>query len=94
MKNIVTKLLALSVMALALVSTSVAYAQEDTVVRGEDKTVFKTKTVIDFSDVNITGELTKPEGQYLLNRKETNFKSLLKARPHFIDELEASIEGL
>jgi len=59
-----------------------------------DKTVFKKKTIIDFSDVTIQGELTKPEGSYLLNRKKTKFNSLLKIRGNFLPELFNSIDNL
>ena len=64
------------------------------VVREADKTVYKTKTVIDFSDVTIQGELTKPEGSYLLNRKKTKFKTLLKIRANFLPELFNSTDNL
>ena len=64
------------------------------VVREADRTVFKKKTVIDFSDVTIQGELTKPEGSYLLNRKKTKFKLLLKVRANFLPELFNSTDNL
>jgi len=79
--------------SLALASTS-AYAQEDKVVQESDKTVFKKKTIIDFSDVTIQGELTKPEGSYVLNRKKTSFRSLLKLRANFLPELFNSTDNL
>ena len=63
-------------------------------VREADRTVFKKKTVIDFSDVTIQGELTKPEGSYLLNRKKTKFKSLLTVRANFLPELFNSTDSL
>ena len=71
---------------------SSAYAQD--VIQEGDKTVFKKKTIIDFSDVTIQGELTKPEGSYLLNRKKTKFNSLLKIRGNFLPELFNSIDNL
>lgn len=71
-----------------------ALAQEDQVVREADRTTFKKKTVIDFSDVTIQGELTKPEGSYLLNRKKTKFKTLLKIRANFLPELFNSTDNL
>lgn len=82
------------VAAFTLGAGAVAVAQEDTVIREADKTVYKDKTVIDFTDVTIQGELTKPEGSYLLNRKKTNFKSLLKARGDFLPELFTSTDNL
>ncbi len=62
--------------------------------READRTVYKRKTVIDFSDLTIQGELTKPEGSYLLNRKRTKFKTLLKIRANFLPELFNSTDNL
>ncbi len=64
------------------------------VVQQSDRTVYKRKTVIDFSDVTIQGELTKPEGSYLLNRKKTKFKTLLQIRADFLQELFNSTDNL
>src|SRR5437868_4074686 len=50
-----------------------AFAQGKTV-QEADKTVFRKKTTIDFTDVAVEGELTKPEGTYALSKKKTNFK--------------------
>ncbi|MBI4818251.1 MAG: hypothetical protein HY791_18450 [Deltaproteobacteria bacterium] len=77
----------------ALGASNVALAQES-VVREADKVEYKKKTIIDFSDVTIQGELTKPEGSYLLNRKKTKFKSLLKLRGNFLPELFNSMDNL
>jgi hypothetical protein len=74
-------------------ASSAVYAQ-DKVIRESDRTEFKKKTVIDFSDVTIQGELTKPEGSYLLNRKKTKFKTLLKIRANFLPELFNSTDNL
>lgn len=76
----------------ALVSTS-AFAQ-DKVVREADKTVFRKKTTIDFTDVAIDGELTKPEGSYSVSKKKTTFKTLIKVRDNFNPELQKSVENL
>jgi hypothetical protein len=83
-----------AVIALALALAGTAFAQEDKVVQEADKVSFKKKTIIDFSDVTIQGELTKPEGSYVLNRKKTNFKSLLKIRANFLPELFNSTDNL
>ena len=77
---------------LSLVSTA-AFA-EDTVVREADKTVFRKKTTIDFTDVAIDGELTKPEGSYSVSKKKTTFKTLIKVRDNFNPELQKSVENL
>ena len=82
---LVTAALALAVPALA---------QETTYVQESDKTVYNKKTVIDFSDVNIEGELTKPEGSYVKNRKKTRFRNLIELRGNFRPELSRSVSKL
>jgi hypothetical protein len=69
-------------------------AAETKVIQQADQTVYEKKTVIDFSDVTLEGELTKPEGSYVLNRKRTRFGSLIKLRSDFLPELERSVDNL
>src|SRR5580704_3651934 len=88
--RIVLSVSALSVIGLA---STVTLAQ-DNVVHEADKTVFKKKTVIDFNDVTLEGDLTKPEGSYILNRRKTRFGSLIKLRDNFNDELRRSSDNL
>jgi hypothetical protein len=64
------------------------------VVREADKIVVRKRTVIDFDDVNVEGELIRPEGSYLLNRRGTRFPSLLKLRDNFNPELQKSADNL
>lgn len=56
--------------------------------------VYEKKTVLDFSDVTLEGELTRPEGSYLLNRKRARFGSLVQLRGDFLPELQQSIDNL
>ena len=91
--RLMRSVMTLTALGALAVAPSVALGQNQ-VVRESDKTVYKQKTVIDFSDVTIEGELTKPEGSYLLNRKKTKFKTLLKIRANFIPELEYSTDNL
>jgi hypothetical protein len=67
---------------------------EDKVIHEADRTVYKQKTVIDFNDVTLEGDLTKPEGSYILNRKKTRFGSLIKLRDNFAPELQKSVDNL
>jgi hypothetical protein len=78
----------------AIVAFAVPAAAEDTYVQEGDKTVYNKKTVIDFSDVNIEGELTKPEGSYVKNRKKTRFRNLIELRGNFRPELSRSVSKL
>jgi hypothetical protein len=91
------KRLMIAVAALALPGTlgfaNYATAQ-DKVVHEDDKVVFKKKTVIDFNDVTLEGDLTKPEGSYILNRRKAKFGSLIKLRENFEPELQKSVDNL
>ena len=84
---------ALALLTGTALASGAAFAQ-DNVVHEADKTVYKKKTVIDFNDVTLEGELTKPEGSYILNRKKTRFGSLIKLRDNFNDELRRSSDNL
>ena len=64
------------------------------VIQEADKVVIRKRTVIDFNDVTVEGELTKPEGSYLLNRNKTRFKSLIRLRDNFNPELQKSADNL
>ena len=83
----------LVVAAIVFTLAAPAFA-EDTIVEESDKVVYNKKTVIDFSDVNIEGELTKPEGSYIKNRKKTRFRNLIELRGTFRPELASSVGTL
>lgn len=88
------RIIGAAVVAAGLAWGGAALAQDDTIIRQADRTLYKKKTVIDFDDLSITGELTKPQGSYLLNRKKSRFTSLLKYRGDFIPELFNSTDNL
>jgi hypothetical protein len=69
-------------------------AQGPKVVQEADKVVIRKRTVIDFNDVTVEGELTKPEGSYLMNRNKTRFQSLIRLRDNFNPELQKSADNL
>jgi hypothetical protein len=92
-----TKKLMIPVVALVLQGTLVIASSaraQDKVVHEDDKVVFKKKTVIDFNDVTLEGDLTKPEGSYILNRRKAKFGSLIKLRENFEPELQKSVDNL
>jgi hypothetical protein len=85
----VTRLCAIFIAVFTLSVAAVARADDAT-----DKVVFKKKTLIDFSDVTIEGDLRKPDGAYYGSRKRTRFGSLIKVREHFVEEVKASVDSL
>lgn len=85
MKRTICALVALS----ALAVSGLALAQE-----AGDKTVYRKKTVIDFQDVTIDGELKTPEGRYTIGHAKTTFRTLVKMRSDFMPELQKSADNL
>ena len=66
-----------------------AYAAEP---KEEPKVIYKQKTEIDFEGVEIDGELVKPQGALLLDRKRAQFNSMIKLRTDFDDMMEDSVQ--
>jgi len=87
------------VLALALTLGVPAFAAEAPpkgvkVVQEPDKIVVRKRTVVDFGDVTVQGELLKPEGSYLLHRNKTRFEPLVQLRQDFDAELVRSADNL
>jgi hypothetical protein len=85
------------VVLVALLLSLSAVAEEKPgvkVIQEPDKVVVRKRTVIDFNDVTVEGELTKPEGSYVLNRNRTRFPSLIRLRDNFNPELQKSADNL
>jgi hypothetical protein len=82
---------------LPLTLAGAAFAQskvQERVVQEADRTVFRKKTVIDFTDMAVEGELTKPEGSYVMDRNKARFRSLVRVRDNFAPELQKSVDNL
>ena len=52
---------------------------------------YKAKTEIDFEGVEVAGELVKPQGALLLDRKKGSFNPLIKLRANFNEEMAQSV---
>lgn len=60
----------------------------------QDDVSYKRKTVINFEDDTIEGDLKTPDGQYLEARKQMRHRSLIRIRTHFRREVLGSIAEL
>lgn len=58
------------------------------------KVVYQKKTVIDFDDDTIEGDLSRPDGEYLEARKQRKHKNLIMVRLNFRTEILQSVRGL
>ena len=83
--------LALLVLTLGLAATG-AFAQEEA--NSEGGVSYQRKTVINFEDDTIEGDLKTPDGQYLESRKKMRHKSLIRIRTDFRREVMSSVADL
>jgi len=60
----------------------------------EPKVVYKDKTEIDFEALELEGELVKPQGALVLERKKANFNPLIKLRKDFTIEINQSTKDI
>ncbi len=84
----------LALIALAVpLFTSSAFAADDEMDADSGRQIkYNSRTEIDFEDVEVSGELVKPEGSLLLDRKRASFNPLIKLRTDFNDEMKASVD--
>lgn len=67
-------------------------AAQDTEPKPSPQIRYKERTEIDFEGVDVTGELVKPQGQLLLNRRKADFNPLIKLRTNFDEEMKQSVD--
>ena len=65
-----------------------AFAQDDAEV------IYQERTEIDFEEVDVSGELVKPQGQLLLERRRASFNPLITLRTEFNNEMRESIDDV
>ena len=71
--------------------SGVAFANDS---EQEPKVVYKERTEIDFEGVEVQGELVKPQGSLLLERKHAKFNPMIKLRTDFDDEMDKSVDEI
>jgi hypothetical protein len=79
-----------------LTFSSAAFAQDEPSTDAESgrQIKYKERTEIDFEGVDVTGELVKPQGQLLLDRRKAEFNPLIKLRTEFNDEMKDSVNEI
>jgi hypothetical protein len=58
------------------------------------KVAYEKKTVINFEDDTIQGDLTKPDGEYVESRKKVRHSNLIKIREDFKEKVLESVGDL
>ena len=78
-----------------LLLVSVLSAQEGQETDDQGRLVkYREKTVIDFEDVMLEGQIKKPSGQFLIDRSKTKFNLLINLKKDFNKELIRSVDLL
>jgi hypothetical protein len=87
-----------SLSVIAAVGLLVGLAMAPTVASAQDedgdssrKVQYKERTEIDFEGVDVSGELVKPSGSLLIDRKKAQFNPLITLREEFNDEMKESV---
>ena len=85
----------LLVMLLLLSSFTFVFAQVGQDTDDEGRLIkYREKTVIDFEDVMLEGQIKKPSGSFLMDRSKTKFNSLINLKQDFNKELVKSVDLL
>lgn len=83
----VTRLLAITAL---FATSSAAFAQDDE----EREVKYSERTEIDFEGLDVNGELVKPQGALLLDRKRASFNPLIRLRTDFNQEMAESVDEI
>ena len=74
---------------LLLSSTAMAQSQYDD---DGNRIVYERETVIDFESMDVSGELVRPEGSMILDRRRASFNPLIRLRTDFNEEMAESVD--
>ena len=89
------KLMSLIAGAVLLGASGVVFAQaKPAAAGGGDNVQYKSKTVYDFDDDVVEGDLVRPDGEFVDTRKGAKHSSLIKIRENFIPEMIKSAEDI
>ena len=77
-------------MSIILLLCSLSFADDEK----DGKVVYRQKTEIDFEAIEIEGQLVKPQGSLVLERKTASFNPLIKLRTDFNHEMSSSVEEI
>lgn len=62
--------------------------------KGGVQVTYKQKTVYDFDDDLVEGDLVRPDGELVDTRRSAKHSSLIKIRENFIPEMLKSVEAI
>jgi hypothetical protein len=75
-------------------AAAAANAPRATAPAADDNVQYKAKTVYDFEDDMVEGDLQRPDGELIDSVRKVKHSSLIEIRPNFIPEMLKSLEDL
>jgi hypothetical protein len=85
----------MALLGLVGVTSARAFAADPKPAAGADEgTTYKAKTVYDFEDDMVEGDLQRPDGELVNSLKKTEHSSLIEIRKDFIPEMLKSLEDV
>ena len=88
------KLMSLFAGVALLGASAVVFAQAKPAAPAGGDVQYKSKTVYDFDDDVVEGDLVRPDGEFVDTRKGAKHSSLIKIRENFIPEMIKSAEDI
>jgi hypothetical protein len=88
------KLMALFAGVTLMAASGVVFAQAKAAPAAGGDVTYKSKTVYDFDDDTVEGDLVRPDGEFVDTRKGAKHSSLIKIRENFIPEMIKSAEDI
>lgn len=85
---------ALAGLFVSSVGAGMALAQSAAPAQGGDDVQYKAKTVYDFDDDMVEGDLQRPDGELINALKDVKHDSLIEIRKDFIPEMLKSLEDM
>ena len=73
-----------------------AFAGDDNQASSNDEqtVVYKDRTEIDFEGLEISGQLVRPQGSLILDRRKASFNPLIQLRTDFNREMDQSVDEI
>lgn len=90
--------LAIEILAMLFILSFAEVAAQDLPESDESsqdrKIVYKQRTEIDFEGIEIEGQLVKPQGSLILDRRVGTFNPLIRLRTDFDEEIKSSVNNI
>lgn len=77
-----------------LLIPNLTWAAEPTSAPPPPAVSYAKRTLLEFSEVQVSGEVTRPAGDFLTARRKARFRSLIRLRNSYQSELEVSVDRL